>query len=343
MSPEPKERGRWYNGGDRPIWRGCLGTPAAGLSRLETHGQNTRTYHDQKARLVVFDAGIPCQKPSTRPPRPKRDSPGTPAEQDKPVADPAALRQPDARRADLATATVPDAAAVPGVNPDTGLDGAEVEARRKTVGFNEVAVTRRHPLRKFLGKFWGISAWMLELIMVLSIVLGKYSDLVVVGALLIVNAVLSFLQEQRAEGVVETLRQHLQVSARVLRAAAWQVVPARELVPGDILRLRSGDIIPADVKLLSGAMSVDQSALTGESKDAERAPKDVLPSGAIARREGTGVVMLTGARTLFGRTTELVQEARPKLHIEAVVASVMRWLFVIVGALLAVVVVGIVA
>ena len=92
---------------------------------------------------------------------------------------------------------------------------------------------------------------MLELIMVLSAVLGNYSDLAVVGALLVVNAVLGFMQEHRAAGVVETLRRRLQVSARVRRDSSWQVIPARELVPGDIVRLRSGDIIPADVKLLT--------------------------------------------------------------------------------------------
>src|ERR1019366_2436319 len=104
--------------------------------------------------------------------------------------------------------------------------------------------------------------------------------------------------------------------------------------------MRSGDIIPADVKLLSGALAVDQSALTGESGDVDKAIGEVLSSGSIVRRgEGNGVVMLTGAKTLFGRTTELVREARPKLHIEAVVAKVVRWLFVIVGALLCVVLV----
>jgi plasma-membrane proton-efflux P-type ATPase len=225
-------------------------------------------------------------------------------------------------------------------NAETGLLSADVEARRGAEGFNEVAEKRAHPLLMFVGKFWGVSAWMLELIMVLSAVLGKYSDLVVVGALLVVNAVLGFAQEHRAAGVVEALRRRLQVSARVLRDATWQLVPARELVPGDIVRMRAGDIIPADVRLLTGALTVDQSALTGESADAEKAPGDVLSSGSVVRRgEGNGVVTLIGAKTYFGRTTELVQQARPKLHIEAVVAKVVRWLFVIVGALLAVVMV----
>lgn len=238
----------------------------------------------------------------------------------------------------IATASVPDTLASLHVNVDTGLTRADVETRRQTSGFNEVAERKEHPLRTFLGKFWGISAWMLELIMVLSAILRNYSDLVLVSALLGINAALSFVQERRAAGVVEALRKQLQVNARVRRDSSWQVVPARELVPGDIVRVRPGDLVPADVKLLTGALAVDQSALTGESKEADKAIGDALSSGSVVRRgEGNGVVMLTGAKTYFGRTTELVQEARPKLHIEAVVSRVVRWLFVIVGALLAVV------
>jgi plasma-membrane proton-efflux P-type ATPase len=241
-------------------------------------------------------------------------------------------------RSPMVTASVPDPADVPDVNAATGLTQAQVAARRQTHGYNEVAEHKGHPFLKFLGKFWGMSAWMLELIMVLSAILGKFSDLMVVGALLVVNAVLSFLQERRAAGVVATLRQRLQVGARVLREAAWQVIPARELVPGDIVRMRAGDIIPADVRLLDGTLSVDQSALTGESLDVDKAAGELLSAGSLVRRgEGSGVVVLTGAHTYFGRTTVLVREARPKLHIEAVVAKVVRALFVIVGALLAVV------
>ncbi len=260
------------------------------------------------------------------------DMPTTP---NKSEAGPATVKPPD-----IASASVPDTLASLKVNPESGLAHAEVDTRRREHGYNEVAEQKSHPLLMFLGKFWGVSAWMLEMIMVLSAVLGKYSDFAVVGALLVVNALLGFMQERRAAGVVETLRKRLQVSARVLREANWQVIPARELVPGDIIRVRPGDIIPADVKLLSGTLSIDQSALTGESKDADKAPAAVLSSGSVVRRgEGNGVVILTGAQTYFGRTTELVQLARPKLHIEAVVSKVVRWLFVIVGALLGVVIV----
>jgi magnesium-transporting ATPase (P-type) len=246
----------------------------------------------------------------------------------------------NAKPPDIASGSVPDTLAALKVDPEIGLARADVDTRRKENGYNEVAETKNHPLVKFLKKFWGISAWMLELIIILSAVLGKYSDLAVVSALLVINAVLSFMQENRAAGVVAALRKRLQVSARVRRDSSWQAIPARELVPGDIIRVRPGDIIPADVKLLAGALSVDQSALTGESQDADKKPGEVLSSGSVVRRgEGNGVVMLTGPKTYFGRTTQLVQEARPKLHIEAVVAKVVRWLFVIVGALLGVVIV----
>src|SRR5579864_689603 len=197
---------------------------------------------------------------------------------------PVASKPVTAKAPDIATAPVPDTLAALYVNPDTGLTRAEVDVRRKNHGYNEVAEKKRHPVIEFLQKFWGISAWMLELIMVLSAVLGHYSDLAVVGGLLVVNAVLSFMQEHRAAGVVEALRKRLQVSARVRRESSWQVIPARELVPGDIVRVRSGDIIPADVKLLAGALSIDESALTGESKDADKAPGGVLSSGSIVRR-----------------------------------------------------------
>ena len=245
-----------------------------------------------------------------------------------------------AKAPDIAAESVPDTLAALHVDPANGLTRGEVDQRRTQHGFNEVAEQKEHPLLKFLGKFWGVSAWMLELILLLSFFLKKYPDLAVVSALLLLNAILSFIQDRRAAGVVETLRRRLQVSARVRRDATWQIIPARELVPGDIIRVRPGDIIPADVKLLTGSMSVDQSALTGESKDADKAPGEVLSSGSIVRRgEGNGVVLLTGSKTYFGRTTELVQKARPKLHIEAVVSKVVRWLFVIVGVLLGAVIV----
>src|SRR5579864_225104 len=106
----------------------------------------------------------------------------------KPEAEPAPSKPADAKAPDIAAASVPDTLAALHVNPDTGLTHAEVDVRRQEHGYNEVAEKKRHPVLKFLRKFWGISAWMLELIMVLSAVLGNYSDLIVVGALLVINA-----------------------------------------------------------------------------------------------------------------------------------------------------------
>ena len=224
-----------------------------------------------------------------------------------------------------------------GSDPSTGLTEAEVKERLQRYGYNEVLEKKKNPLVSFLRKFWGLSAWMIEAIIILSWILHKYPDLYTVTALLVVNAILSFVQEQRASGVIEALRQRLQVNARVLRDGLWKLVPARELVPGDVVRVRPGDFVPADVKIISGDLGVDQSALTGESLEAEKAPDDVLYSGSIVRRgEANGIVILTGAKTYFGRTTQLVQIARPKLHIEGVVSKVVRWLLVIVGTLLAV-------
>ncbi len=255
----------------------------------------------------------------------------------KPDAQPPATK---AKPPGIAAESVADTLATLHVNPATGLTPAEAADRLKKQGYNEVAEQKAHPVLKFLGKFWGVSAWMLELIMVLSLVLRHYADFAIVSALLVINAALGFAQERRAAGVMATLRKRLQVSARVLRDSKWQVVPARELVPGDIVRVRPGDIVPADVKVLTGTLSVDQSALTGESKNVNKQPGEVLSSGSIVRREeGNGVVLLTGANTYFGRTTQLVQTASPKLHIEAVVSQVVRWLFIIVGALLSLVVV----
>ncbi len=224
-----------------------------------------------------------------------------------------------------------------GSSVEKGLTQSEAAARLKQYGANEIPEKKINPWRQFVKKFWGLSPWMLELIIILSLILHKFSDVYIVTALLVVNAILGFAQEQRASQAVDMLRSKLQVSARTLRDGVWKVLPAHELVPGDIIRLRAGDFVPADIKIITGELGVDQSTLTGESMEVEKAPGDILYSGSIVRRsEATGIVALTGVRTYYGRTTELVQIARPKLHAEEVISRVVRWLFIIVGALLAV-------
>lgn len=241
----------------------------------------------------------------------------------------------NATRSTERSTSVADTLAALRVDSGTGLANEEVTARRRLSGYNEIAPHKTHPVTAFLVKFWIPSAWMLEVILLLSAVLRKYSDLAVIGALLIVNAVVGFVQERRAATAVEALRRRLQVDAHVLRAAQWQLAPARELVPGDIVRLRPGDIAPADLQLLDGAVKVDRSALTGGSREVAKGIGQAVWFGSIVRAgEVTGVVTRTGAQTCFGWTTQLMQQARPRLHIEAVIAKVVRWLFVIVGTLL---------
>ena len=201
-------------------------------------------------------------------------------------------------------------------NRDTGLATAEADDRLRTQGPNEVPAQRSHPVLRFAKKFWGLSAWMIELIAALSFVLHKRADFWVALSLLVANALLSFLQEQRASAAVQALRSKLQVTARVLRDANWQSVPARRLVTGDVVRVRAGDFVPADVQLFDGSLRIDQSALTGESQEVAKAADAALYAGSTVRDgEATGVVVATGARTYFGRTTELVEGTHPKLHV----------------------------
>lgn len=215
-----------------------------------------------------------------------------------------------------------------------GLSGAAARARFERDGANEVPEAPRHPLRRLAGKFWSLSAGMLELIAALSLFLHKHADFWIAVALLVVNAVLGFLQEQRASAALDALRRRLQVSARVLRDGTWTALPARELVAGDLVRVRAGDLVPADVMLQDGDLRVDQSALTGESLEIPKRTGDALYSGSIVRRgEATASVTATGTRTYFGRTARLVESAHPKLHVEEVTARLMKWLFVIVGSL----------
>jgi len=181
---------------------------------------------------------------------------------------------------------------------------------------------------------------MLELIVVLSFVIGKVADFWIALFLLLVNAVLSFVQEQHALAAVFALRHQLQVKARVLRGGLWQSIPARQLVRGDVIRVRSGDFVPADVQIIDGEAEIDQSALTGESCELGRSTDDTLYSGSIVRQgEATAFVIATGVRTYFGRTTQLVESAHPKLHIEEVITRIVKWLFLIVGVMVSITVV----
>ncbi|VVB57355.1 Copper-exporting P-type ATPase B [uncultured archaeon] len=224
-----------------------------------------------------------------------------------------------------------------GSDPSCGLPDSEALARMQKYGRNEIEEQKSSPLALFLKKFWGLTAWILEAIIILSYFSGKLFDVCIVSALLVLNAVIGFVQEQNAQRALEALRQKLQVRTRVLRSASWRTIPAAELVPGDIVRLRLGDFVPADVKVVSGTASADQSALTGESVPVEKKANDLLYSGSIlARGEITGLVVLTGSSTFFGRTAQLVQIAKPKMHIEEIISKVIFYLLAITLGVLAI-------
>jgi H+-transporting ATPase len=216
-----------------------------------------------------------------------------------------------------------------------GLTKTEVENQFVRFGPNEIPQKKPRFFLMFLKKFWGLTAWMLELIVGLSWILHKYADAYIVGGLLAMNALIGFLEERKAAVVVEALESKLQIYARTLRDGVWSLVPARELVPGDVLRVRAGDFIPADLKILNGEIAVDQSALTGESLTVEKKAEDLLYSGSVIKRgEATGGVTQTGTATNYGKTARLIQIARPKLHMEEVVAKLVKWLLKIIGGLL---------
>jgi len=237
---------------------------------------------------------------------------------------------------ELTQLPVAAAAAALGTDLSVGLASAEASGRLVRLGRNEVPEKKRHALLAFLSKFWGPSAWMIELVVLVSIPLRRSGDLVLGIGLLVANAALAFLQEQRASAAVAALRSRLRVMARVLRDGSWRLLPAAEVVPGDVLRLRAGDFVPADAKVISGAASVDQSALTGESVESGKGPEGLLYSGSLIRHgEVSALALFTGTRTYYGRTTQLVQSARPRLHVEEVVGRLVRWLLLITGALTA--------
>jgi H+-transporting ATPase len=176
---------------------------------------------------------------------------------------------------------------------------------------------------------------MLEFIVVLSIFLHNISDAYVVGSLLVLNALISFTLEQSAANAVAELRKKLQVNVKLLRDSVWKTALARELVPGDMIRVRIGDFVPADFTITDGQLSVDQSALTGESGEVDMPTGKTIYSGSVVTKgEATGVVTLTGLNTYFGKTASLVKSAAPKSHIDEVLAKVVQWLLFIVAALL---------
>jgi H+-transporting ATPase len=212
-----------------------------------------------------------------------------------------------------------------------GLTTGEAQERLQQYGYNRLEEKQTSALRKFLGYFWGPIPWMIEVAAILSAVVQHWADLGIIVVLLVFNAGVEFYQEYQAGNAIEQLKRHLALKARVLRDGKWSRQEAAELVPGDIVRLRLGDVIPADIRLIEGDyLSVDQSALTGESLPVERQTGDIIYSGSAAKQgEMVGVVHATGMHTYFGRTAQLVGSAKTVSHFQKAVLTIGDYLIYI--------------
>jgi H+-transporting ATPase len=205
-----------------------------------------------------------------------------------------------------------------------GLSSAEAEERLQRFGPNAIEEEHVSPLLMLARYFWGPIPWMIEIAAILSAVLEHWADLAIILVLLVFNATVGFWQEHEAANAVAALKKQLALRARVMRDGRWQEVEASQLVPDDLVRLRLGEIVPADVNLLDGAyLTIDQSALTGESLPVDKKSGEPAYSGSIVKQgEMTAVVTATGAHTYFGKTAKLVSQARPVSHFQHAVLTI---------------------
>ncbi|HEY0182509.1 MAG TPA: HAD-IC family P-type ATPase [Rhodopila sp.] len=212
----------------------------------------------------------------------------------------------------------------------TGLSSAEAARRRTEFGPNAVAEDKEHPIKRVLRHFWSPVPWMLEATILLQILIGERVEAVMIAILLLLNVALGVFQEARANATLDLLKQRLAPRVRVRRDGAWADAPAADVVPGDVVQLSLGGIVPADLRILTGTVLLDQSMLTGESLAVESGPgKTAYAGGLIRRGEAIGEVTATGSRTFFGRTAELVRIAHVESSEQKAVLGVVRALTVV--------------
>ena len=225
-----------------------------------------------------------------------------------------------------------------------GLSSSEAEKRLVQYGPNEIQEKKVNPLLKFLHYFWGPIPWMIEAAVIMSAVIQRWPDFAIILTLLMVNAIVGSWQERKAGNAIELLKKRLALKARVLRDGKWQGIPAEKLVPGDIVRLRLGDIIPADVKLIDGDyLLTDESALTGESLPVEKHLSDIGYASSIVKQgEMNALVVNTAAKTFFGKTAKLVEQAQTPSHFQKAIGKIGDYLiFLAIGLVIMIVLVSI--
>lgn len=211
-----------------------------------------------------------------------------------------------------------------------GLSIEEAAGRIKEFGYNEIQEAKSNLVLEFFKRYWGPMPWLLEISIVLTVILRHYTESIIIFTLLTVNAVIGFWQSGNSHKAVEMLKKKLEIKAKVLRDGVWTLLDAKELVPGDIIALKLGDLVPADAYLLDGQLSIDQSALTGESLPSSISQSDIVYSGSVVKRgEAKCAVINTGANTYFGKTVELVKIAKPKSKQEELMLSIVRYMMVL--------------
>jgi H+-transporting ATPase len=243
--------------------------------------------------------------------------------------------QPEAKD-DLKTLPLAEVKKQLGASPD-GLTKTEVAARLVQYGPNEIAEKKTNEFLKFLTYFWGPIPWMIEAAVILSAVARHWPDFGIILLLLLANAAVGFWEEHQAGNAIAALKATLAINARVKRDGRWTTSAARDLVPGDVISVRLGDIVPADARLLDGEpVEVDQSALTGESLPATRKSSEAIFSGSIVRQgEIDALVYATGTNTYFGKTAELVQGAGTVSHFQRAVLKIGNYLIILAVVLVA--------
>jgi H+-transporting ATPase len=215
-----------------------------------------------------------------------------------------------------------------------GLTHEEAEKRLRQYGPNAVQEPKPDLFLAIAKKFWAPVPWMLEATIVLEVILGKRPEAIIIGFLLVFNAGLGFVQENKAQNALALLRKRLPVKARALRDGRWEMLLAEDLVPGDFIHVRMGDVMPADVRLADGHTQLDQSTLTGESLPLEAGSCQTAFAGSVViRGEASGEVTATGARTYFGKTAELVRTATTVSHLQAIIFTIVKYLIMLDGAL----------
>jgi len=212
-----------------------------------------------------------------------------------------------------------------------GLSQEEAENRLSRYGYNELQEKKVNTVLKFLSYFWGPIPWMIEIAAALSIVVRHWVDFGIIVVLLFANAVVGFWEEYKADNTIAELKAKLALKTRVRRDKKWGSIPARQLVPGDIIRLRIGDIVPADVILLEGEpLQIDQSALTGESLPVTRKEGQEAYSGSIVKQgEIVALVHGTGTKTYIGKTAQLVADVKKVSHFQSAVLKIGDYLIVV--------------